>query len=167
MKPVPREAENRTAAMLNEYLFTPLGLPYVHRQPVIGRTGPDITLNEFKLVVDSKSRKRVPICIWGQPRKRITTYTRPVWMLIDDVLLAVPMNRITWINEEPRIVFHSETKEIADYYNHMDAWRKAECPDGITALALRKPGMGGKMTLFVIGLSQVELFRERYLCLKK
>jgi hypothetical protein len=34
-------------------------------------------------------------------------------------------------------------------------------------LALRKPGMGGKMTLFVIGLSQVELFRERYLCLKK
>ena len=167
MKPVPREAENRAAVMLNEYLFTPLGLPNVQRQPVIGRTGPDVTLNEFKLVVDSKSRKRVPICIWGEKRKRITTYPRLVWMMINDVLLAVPMNRITWINEEPGIVFHSETKEIQDYYNHMDAWRKEECSDGITALALRRPGMGGNMTLFVIGLNQVELFRERYLCLKK
>ena len=167
MKPVPREAENRAAAMLNEYLFTPLGLHNVYRQPVIGRTGQDITLNEFKLIVDSKSRKRVPICTWGKPRKRITTYPRPVWMIINDVLVAVLMNKITWINEEPGIVFHSKTKEIADYYNHMVAWRKEACPDGITALALRKPGMGAKTTLFVIGLSQVELFRERYLCLKR
>ena len=40
--------------------FNSLGLREVHRIPVLGRTGPDIEINEFGLIIDVKSRLSVP-----------------------------------------------------------------------------------------------------------
>ena len=59
MKARPRRAEREVARHLSSF-FEALGLPAVERIPVLGRTGPDITWNEFKLIVDVKSRLSVP-----------------------------------------------------------------------------------------------------------
>ena len=51
--------ENRVAAYLSA-LFAGIGLSPVERIPVLGRTGPDLTINELGLVVDVKSRQACP-----------------------------------------------------------------------------------------------------------
>jgi hypothetical protein len=161
MKQTPRNAENRAVKMLNEYLFTPLGLPSVERVPVIGRRGPDISINEFKLVVDVKSRLRLPLSMW------VYVNEGPVCRIIDGRLMAIPLCKIEWLLEPYRMLQTlGSSKVITDYYDHMDEWRKEKCPDGITALILRRPGMYANKTLFVIGVSDTEIFRERYICLK-
>lgn len=59
MKQRPRYAENRIAQELSD-VFVPLGYEYFVRIPANGRTGPDITVNNTKLVVDAKSRVSNP-----------------------------------------------------------------------------------------------------------
>ena len=58
MKARPRSVENRVANMLND-VFAAMDCS-VQRIPVLGRSGPDISLNELQLVVDVKSRLEVP-----------------------------------------------------------------------------------------------------------
>lgn len=59
MKRRPRRVEQKVAEHLTAF-FAHLGLPEVKRIPVLGRTGPDIEINEFGLIVDVKSRQSVP-----------------------------------------------------------------------------------------------------------
>ena len=59
MKARPRSVERKVAAFLSRY-FVQLGLSPVERIPVLGRSGPDITSNEWGLVIDVKSRLEVP-----------------------------------------------------------------------------------------------------------
>lgn len=60
MKARPRRVENQVATEINKYLAT-YDLPEVERIPVLGRTGPDITLwPSFNVAVDVKSRKANP-----------------------------------------------------------------------------------------------------------
>lgn len=60
MKARPRKVENRVAEEISEFLKE-YDLPEVERIPVLGRTGPDISVwPSFKVAVDVKSRKANP-----------------------------------------------------------------------------------------------------------
>ena len=59
MKARPRGAENRIADELNAW-FTRHNLSQIERIPVLGRAGPDYTMNELGLRLDAKSRKSIP-----------------------------------------------------------------------------------------------------------
>jgi hypothetical protein len=60
MKARPRRVENRVAEEISKFL-SEYDLPEVERIPVLGRTGPDISVwPAFKVAVDVKSRKANP-----------------------------------------------------------------------------------------------------------
>ena len=60
MKATPRKAEREIALVFSQF-FSDIGMSPVERIPILGRTGPDITINEANLVIDVKSRKSVPV----------------------------------------------------------------------------------------------------------
>jgi hypothetical protein len=137
MKERPRSVEREVALHLSNfsrlYRFKP-----IERIPILGRTGPDLTINELKLVVDVKSRLEVPKGIF---------YCALVEF---DGMLAVPLRQLGEIVcSDPRPVdFISKT--VRDYYVHMDAWRRENFPDGISALVLHRPKKPIGLAMFII-----------------
>jgi hypothetical protein len=69
MKARPRAVEREAAACLSDIL-SPLGLTPIKRVPVIGRTGPDLTINESLLAIDVKSRCELPKYFWTPRQTR-------------------------------------------------------------------------------------------------
>lgn len=130
MKGRPRRIENEVAAWITQ-LSTPKGYAPVERKPVIGRTGPDITINEYGLVIDVKSRISVPKGIFVGPLEMIAL-AGLVGVRLDQLsLLTVPYEP-TCIRK-PSIV-------VQRWFDHMDGWRRQYCPEGVTALVLHRPG---------------------------
>ena len=140
MKQRPRRCENEAASWLSEFskLF---GFKAIERVPVIGRTGPDLTINELKLVVDVKSRQEVPDGIFYDG------------IVEFDDLLAVPLYQAGEILEGVPQQVDYQSKIVRGYYNHMDKWRIANFPDGISALILHKPKMPFGKAMFIISKS--------------
>jgi hypothetical protein len=103
------------------------GITPFSRIPVLGRTGPDLTINELNLVIDIKSRIEVP-----------KQYTR--FLIEDDRFYAVPLK---CLYEFPlpfdRTRFSSVL--VARWWDHMHAWTQQHHPHGITALVLHRPKM--------------------------
>jgi hypothetical protein len=132
------------ARHLTEFSAT-LGASPVERIPVLGRTGPDITTNELGLVVDVKSRREVP-----------TGYFHPNACLFG-VLVGVPINRIMLLaNDCPREVSDFTSVLVERWYAHMDEWRKAHFPRGISALVLHRPKKPIGKSMLIIHQSSVE-----------
>ena len=140
MKPRPRRIEREVALHLSRF-FTSHNLSPVERIPVLGRTGPDITINELGLVIDVKSRLSVPKTYVMECFK-IMDYSRLIGVHLDciDLLLG---------DANPgRIDFLSAS--VKKWYEHMDDWRRVEMPDGISALVLHRPGLAvGKSRLII------------------
>ena len=130
MKARPRAVENRVANALSA-LFVQIGALPVERIPVLGRTGPDITLNELKLVVDVKSRLECPKSYFCS---RIAE---------DELHFIIPLRLIPQFlkqETEPfRLSFTSTL--VRRYWEHMDAWTRANEPDGISAIMMHRPKM--------------------------
>ncbi len=59
MKPRPCSVEREVAAKLTE-LSQQIGREPVERIPVLGRKGPDLSYNDIQLIIDVKSRLKVP-----------------------------------------------------------------------------------------------------------
>jgi hypothetical protein len=153
MKARPRRIEREAAKHLSVF-FRSLGLDDVERQPVIGRTGPDITLNDFQLVVDVKSRKSVPIT--------------PMLMKEDKIIVCSDRwigcrlgNPRELLDITPKAREVRDFKMIGDWLDHMDEWTTKYCPEGITALILHIPGMPVKNSLLLVKFSHKERFYER------
>jgi hypothetical protein len=126
MKSAPRRAENVIALLLSEK-FAAIGASEVVRIPVIGRTGPDITINEVGLVVDVKNRKEVPNGLFHDDLIRFGD------------LLAAPIEKFELLvgEEKPREVdFLSVT--VLNYYTHMHEWTMNHRLDGIACVILHK-----------------------------
>lgn len=167
MKQRPRRAENGAAAELSVW-FEKYGLAPVERQPIIGRTGPDLTLNELELVIDNKSRKKVP---------DLAVITTPEIIRIGPSFLGVRIRDLDLLltDMEPRQVPGSVT--VADWWLHMDEWRRSHKPNGISCLVLHKPVdiKGGKRTqrqayadaTFVIKVNSREVLNERITSLRR
>lgn len=144
MKARPRSVERHVAAFLSEQ-FAQLGLSAVERIPVLGRTGPDISINELGLVIDVKSRLEVPKtyfmwsdCIVDFPDKHR--------------LLGIRLHNFFMIFDTGTKVQYSNFSSVLveKYYAHMDEWTKEEYPSGITCLVLHRPKMPIGKSLLII-----------------
>ena len=152
MKARPRRAEREVAAHLS-FFFEALHLPAVERIPVLGRTGPDITWNDFKLIVDVKSRVSVPKGV--QPpegRAAINLDLDYVAVRMKDLHKLAGMNTFGVL---------PNFKSVSDWMEHMHEWTLAQVPDGISALVLHRPGMSFKDATVVIKLDKEETFYDR------
>jgi len=131
MKPRPRSIERKVAAYLSER-FLQLGLSPVERIPVLGRTGPDISLNELNIVIDVKSRLEVPVSVFC-PRNE--------FRYICNGLISVPLCNFLDIFENNLVCRQDYvfSKIVQDYYDHIDEWTRTNIPSGITALVLHRP----------------------------
>lgn len=141
MKGRPRSIERKTAEHLTA-IFATLSLSPVERIPVLGRTGPDISLNELQLVIDVKSRLEVPI-----------GYTNQIAVIqrYGGDLLGVRLDNFPLLfTEEPEVYSTISSVLVNRYYSHMDEWTQSDCPSGYTALVLHRPKMSVGNALFII-----------------
>jgi hypothetical protein len=129
MKARPRRAERDVAALLSKF-FRSIGRSPVERIPVLGRTGPDITLNALGLVVDVKSRIEVPMGAF---------FEHPV--CYQGIYDAVPLAKVADLLISEGIVVPFKSKQVDYWYAHMDEWTQVHQPDGISALVLHRPKM--------------------------
>lgn len=153
MKPRPRKAENRIAEELNKVFgdFTP-----IERIPVLGRTGPDLTINELGLVVDVKSRKSNPKkflkLLKGEKGHFVGFHEQPglVFVRLSDVGKSIT----GWNLFKP-------SKTVEKYWMHMNEWTEKECPENLTAIVLHRPGMAYADSLVVMHINDRRELLER------
>jgi hypothetical protein len=155
MKARPRHAENRAAEILSD-VFQHYGFSPIQRQPIIGRTGPDFTMNELKLAIDIKSRLEVPI-----------SYLR-AWPVHDDRFLCCPLFLLDQVIHEftgsaTYFTLKRPSRLVAGYYDHQDEWTKRECPDAITAIILHRPKLPYGRAVFVISKQDQRRLQKRWL----
>jgi len=131
MKHRPRKIEREVAEHLSRF-FVSRGWAPVRRIPVLGRTGPDIEINESGFVIDVKSRKEIPVTALVK-KGQIGDY--------GNGLMAVRLDEIEklYTDELPNVTL-STSKKVTRYWEHMDEWRREHCPEGITLIILHRPG---------------------------
>lgn len=132
MKARPRSVENRVTDLLNEH-FAHLHMLPVSRIPVLGRTGPDISINEMEMVVDVKSRKEVPKAIFFPLAAPFT---------FDGLVAARLANLpVLWDEQQVPAVLDFSSRIIKTYIDHMDEWTRANCPGSVSCVILHRPEM--------------------------
>lgn len=132
MKARPRAAENRIAKELNK-VFSDLNITPFERIPVLGRTGPDLTINELGLVVDVKSRLECPKGLFVRAGKGY---------LIPEALRVYHLSDVGKNDADLDWGLMRTSKMARNYFYHMDAWtHEQNNPDLITAVVLHRPGM--------------------------
>ncbi len=99
-----------------------------------------MTINELQLVVDVKSRKEVPKGIYFDHLVEL------------DGFLAVPLCQLGEVLYGDPVPAEFRSKIVRDYYAHMDEWRLANFPEGITTLVLHRPKMPIGDSMFIISL---------------
>lgn len=156
MRARPRRAENRVAEELSKW-FISHGFSPIERKPIIGRTGPDFTFNELKLVIDAKSRIQVPTSYIGIPTSEMICYFGEA-----DNLLGVSLQSLDLIltDQEPETNWF-DSKIVFRWYYHMKEWQINNMPDGITALVLHRPGMHFDKASFIISEEDRKVLYDR------
>jgi hypothetical protein len=147
--------ENRVAEELSAF-FAQHGLSPVERIPVLGRRGPDISINELKLVIDVKSRKQIPDCFTISASGNLIRTPLVFGVRLGELDLLLKYNDPSWWSAAKKSI------TVFRWYEHMDEWRKNELPDGITALVLHKPGTPVRNSVFLIKKDDREVLIERF-----
>jgi hypothetical protein len=125
-----KAVERGAADELNRVLscvgkFTP-----VERIPLLGREGPDLTVNETGLVINVKSRQTI------HPR----LLPQPFQLLFCGGLVIFRLAGLSCLNPslmEPVAVCGPTA--LLDWYDRMDRWTKEFQPNGISAIFLHRP----------------------------
>ena len=130
MKARPRRVENQVADYLSAF-FVGHGHDPVERIPILGRTGPDLTINSVGLVVDVKSRKSIPKC-FTVPAQEVNYTGRYFICRLSSIERMATNIDDNW--------YDIKSKMVDDWYDHMDEWTKDNQPNGITALVLHRTG---------------------------
>ena len=141
MKRRPRRIEQMVAERLTSR-FAIMGMSPVERIPVLGRTGPDITINESKLAIDVKSRLAVPVGSYTIRDGKI--YEDPTGLLyvkLKSFLLIYSDNLST-----SEHLFTSVA--VRDWLDHMAEWSKEN--DSFPAVVIHRPGTWVDNAVFVI-----------------
>ena len=158
MKQRPRRAEREVASLLSES-FHLLGLSPVFRIPVLGRTGPDLTINEFGLVIDVKSRLEVPVSCIADCLLGFSDFGSAA----KDYLIAAPLDRLAELaHDYYPVLYHSPRKTVEDYYAHMKEWVDREYPSGIAAIVLHRPKLPFGKAMLVISNHDRQEFAKRW-----
>ncbi len=126
MKPRPRSVEREVSECLSEIYLRHNYSP-VKRIPVLGRTGPDIEINETRFVIDVKSRIAVP----------------QSHLLGNGVMGMFGEYVGVRISELERESFMSRSLRpsllVLAWLKHMDEWTLAYMPNGISVVILHRP----------------------------
>ena len=147
MKARPRRVEREIATILSDK-FALIGLDPVERIPVLGRVGPDISLNAFGLVIDVKSRLEVP-----------KGFIVDQSTLFGD-FIGIPISEMENL-DTPRVSGPS-SKLVTRWFWHMDEWRVQKAPSGITALVLHRPKLPYGNSILIIHKTQKEYFANKW-----
>jgi len=138
MKQRPRSVENRVARELSDF-FVSIGMGGVERIPVLGRTGPDISINEAKIVVDVKSRLQVPDCMMAGKDE----------LICSDNIIGFRLSDVGNLKTLRRVERKS-SKIVIRWLSHMDEWTQAKCKTGISCIILHQPGLNVKHSTVII-----------------
>lgn len=123
--------ETRVARKLNEILSDVGNFSLIERIPILGRTGPDLTINETGLVIDVKSRAIISAQMFPAKYEAIQSG--------DLVSLRLnQMDRGVYLWSKTK---KNENKQVTSWYEHMDEWTQKNSPDGISCIILHWPGM--------------------------
>jgi hypothetical protein len=145
-KRVEREIAKRLSAF-----FVSRGYPPVERIPVPGRSGPDIAVHAFGLVVDVKSRITVPMGVILNEGDITDFGGKLVGVRMDE------LGRIT----NPIYRRAKLYKSVWNWWQHIDVWRRAEVPDGIAAIVLHRPRLIYDRATIIIQQKDIPTFKER------
>ena len=126
-----KDVERNVATKLNEILsdagkFTP-----IERIPLLGREGPDLTVNETGLVINVKSRQFLHPRLFAPSERILYIGTYSCFRLED-------------LCKIPDMPFDSSTellKKLDDWWKFMDKWTKEFKPKGITSIIIHRPTM--------------------------
>ena len=148
--------EKKIAEQLNIY-FNEIGMKEIARIPILGRNGPDLTVNESGLLIDVKHRLSNPKFLQmedGQVAK------------VGHSLLAVKVKDIYSLAETDRIdVALRGSRLVHKYYDHMHSHsrEKKYMPNGnaIPCIILHYPNHEYKDSILIIGKNDRSLLNER------
>jgi hypothetical protein len=147
LKARPRSVEKEVARYLSRK-FAELELDPVERVPILGRAGPDVSVNQSKLAIDVKSRLEVPKVMW-RPKGAAR------WGVIDP-LVAVRLCDFEKLFGETKTVSIISPKTVRGYMEHMAAWSDEHIP----AVVLHRPRMWIANAIFVIREADIERLRN-------
>jgi hypothetical protein len=136
-----------------------MGLSPVERIPVLGRTGPDITINESRLAIDVKSRGKVPVSNYSIRAGKIHRDTGV------DVLLYIKLKDFPLIYSDDlstsELLFNSA--QVRQWIDHMAEWsRRDDKGNSIPAVVLHRPGTRVDNAVIVIRASDRIKLKEIY-----
>ena len=154
MKSRPRQAENRVAEILSDF-FVNHGLSPVERIPILGREGPDITMNEARLVVDVKSRKECPASLLKDVKEYLKAYNHTLAVFRLDSLDQALMDKSCFAN------LTKDSVMVTRWLDHMADWVASDTSGGIPAVVIHQPQLPYGQSALVMYQSDVGLLRER------
>jgi hypothetical protein len=125
-----KAVERFVAAEFNTVLSGVGNYSPIERIPLLGREGPDLTVNEVGLVINVKSRSNIPARLFPK------TGTMFIGDLIVFRLEELAALKETFPNEATK-----PWKQLTDWYELMDKWTKEFKPDGITSIVIHRPRM--------------------------
>ena len=144
MKARPRSVEREVANYLSSK-FAEMKLDPVERIPVLGREGPDLTINQSKLAIDVKSRLEVPKIMWRH-------HGATKWG-ITDPLVAVRLCEFEKLFVDlPRSEAIVPPKTVRGYMEHMAGWSQEHIP----AIVLHRPRIRIANAIFVIREADIQ-----------
>jgi len=149
-----KSVENETAKILTK-LFTTSErqLSPVYRIPILGRTGPDITINQTGLIIDVKSRKVIP--------KRMFAMENTAIYAGDFV--GFRLEEILSINHFGNSEIVKPSSIVIKWWDHMDEWTQKFHSPGITAIILHHSRMPyGHSTVIIHQKDRSELCKQLF-----
>ena len=126
-----KRVERNVAAALNEALSGIGDFTSIERIPLLGREGPDLTVNETGLVINVKSRIEIPDRLFSVSERILNIGNYSCFRLEDLAKLpGMPINAGT-----------DPWKRLDDWWLRMDKWTKEFQPEGITCIIIHRPRM--------------------------
>ena len=126
-----KDVERKVAAKLNDGLSGVGKFKPIERIPLLGREGPDLTVNETGLVINVKSRECIPPRLFPISGRILNIGYYSCFRLED--LCKLPDMAIDG-GTEP-------WKRLTDWYERMDQWTQEFQPKGITCIVIHRPRM--------------------------
>jgi hypothetical protein len=128
-----KASERTIAALLNKTLSDVGEFKPIERIPILGREGPDLTVNESGLVVNVKSRLEIPTSLFPQPFHILFCGDLVIFRLTEiEFLYSAVM--------DPAPI--APSKMLMDWWELMEKWtREFEPERGISAIILHRPRM--------------------------
>lgn len=156
MQSRPRRVENKIAEELSAF-FSENSLNPVERIPILGRTGPDLTINQSGLVLDVKSRQSCPQGVFNAVEETGKAKSKSLAIYQLDRLQE------TFLEQQGLYMTCRDSKMVLTWLCHMQEWTDENMPWGTSGLILHKPELPYGKSVLVLCQSDVGLVRDRIL----